>query len=131
MLPEEEVGDFLERGRRAPERKIGGGVRARRDRTQNFLRAIARLVNSQRAVATDSDEAFGRGRPVPSWPIANCECFCAAWVDPRPETLELAIPNEVRFGQRLGLIDRPFREPDCGAGRPATLFNGNHISVTI
>ena len=127
MLFEEKIGDFLERGRRSPECKIGGGVRARRDRTQDFLRAIARLVNSQRAVATDSNEAFGCGRPLAFWPIANYECFCAAWVDPRSETSELAIPNEVRFGQRLGLIDRPFCEPDCGAGRPATLFNGNHI----
>ena len=101
MLPEEEVGDFLERGRRSPECEIGGWVRARRDRTQYFLRAIAGLVNSQRTVASDGDEAFGCGRPVAFWPIANCERFCAAWVDARPETLELAIPNEVRFEQRL------------------------------
>ena len=118
MVFEEKIGDFLERGRRSPECKIGGGVRARCDRAENFLRAIARLVNSQRAVATDGDEAFGCGRPVAFWPIANYECFCAAWVDARPEPLELAIPNEVRFGQRLGLIDRPFRESDRGAGCP-------------
>ena len=102
-------------------------VRACCNRAENFLCAIARLVNSQRAVATDGDEAFGRRRPVAFWAIANRERFCSPWVNPRPETLKLAIPNEVRFGQRLGLIDRSFREPDCGAGRRVSLFSGNHI----
>ena len=124
MLPEEKVGDFLERGCRSPECKIGGRVRARCNRAENFLRAIASLINSQRAVATDGDEAFGRRRPVAFWPIANRERFCSAWVNPRPETLELAIPNEVRFGQRLGLIDRPFREPDRARVAPPPCSTG-------
>ena len=62
MLAEEEVSNFFERGGCALHRKIGGGVLAHRDSTQDFLRAIARLVNSQGSVATDSQEAFGRGR---------------------------------------------------------------------
>ena len=126
MLPEEEFRDLLERGCRAPKGQIGGGILARRDRAQDFLRAIARFINRQRAVATDSNEAFGPGSPVSSRPIANRERFYSPWVNPRPETLELAVPNEIRFGPRLGLIDRPFRESDRGA-RAATLFNGNHI----
>ena len=102
MLFEEKIGDFLERGRRSPECKIGGGVRARRDRAKNFLRASARLVNSQRALAADGDEAFGCGRPLALWSIANCECLCAAWINARSETLELAVPPG-KYGLGSGL----------------------------